>query len=427
MRIPAVLFALLPAAVPPQDPGDPVGALLGDLRTGRAAAAAAALEGKDLRDRLAADPGALETAAWDAMRNSAALAWSSPKDARKIADALAASVASAPAEEDGTGPRARARAFARLFLARTRKAAGEAVGADEFVRCADALESLAAASQAKGACLLEAGRALADAADLPGADGSPLWLRAEQFATRVRAEHGDRVPWIAEGARLLLDRVRWGASRREGRLGERLAAVLEYVASARKAEPDHPDLLAVHNSVAALARGLRLRKPEVEFEADPAEVCAGLATKVPRGSEWTGGNGGDIVQRRTPMGRIRTLRGDGFDWDGTYDIGGASVNGDSLKAVAGATMDQCRRGLAKVRTSRPVAPGRVGKCESGWAWELEGVDAEGNYRRIRSWTFKSGTGRRRTYRIVLEEGIEEREPDPQIEFVLAGIAETGGK
>lgn len=395
------------------------------IRSGEGESVAKDLEGGPVREALRAEPAALDRVCRAADASSRTLARKAPADAPRIAAALLALTAGGPQQAPFAARRARFHAL--LADARIRGDLGLPVAADPFVDAGEGLEKLAGEDSDSGGCLIDAARAFADGADRPGEKGPGLWDRAEQIVATVRAKHPRDLESLCGGAALLLDRVRWGAERREKGLEPRFDYALDFIAEARRVDPRHRGLGTAFNDAVSLSRTLGIRRAGLEYEADRIAPCTGLQATVPLGSRWTttGGAVPQVEQVDPVLGRVRAIEFTAYEWELNYDLpDGATVRGDGMKDLAGKIMDGALKRLRKVLSRHPLAAGRLRQCPAGWAFDLSGTDEKGAFLRRREWYFKSTMNRRVTYRIAVLEFQADLAEDPAFQSVLDSLRET---
>lgn len=407
--------------------------VLDALEGGDADRAVTALATEELRTSLSSDPRDLDAVCLRASRKARLLAHRAPAAARRLASVLLGLADDAVARSPEDGCALRARQFSVLVDARVRSAQGMAVTPEPFVKSAEVMASWyrAAAPGAPASgdplYLLWAAEARAEGAAVAGEEAPALWDSVLEDAALLRGiPHRD--PGIQVGiARLFLDRLRWGASRREKGLDLRLDALLAYLAAEREKSPRDKALSTVFNETVTEAGRLGIRRKDLQYHADRTRPCPGLEMSVPVGLRWTGGDGPDspVAEYDPEYGRIRCLEVAAYSWSEPYEIvAGTQVKGDSLRDIALKHWEVERGKMASVETSRPPAQGRLKTCAMGLVFEMEGTGHDGKHVGRREWFFKSAEGHGCTYRVALSWHRKDLPPDPEFDFLMASIREV---
>jgi len=398
-------------------------------------AAARKLESESLRKILTADGRQMDWVCREASRKAPHLALRTPASAPRVTAGLLTLTADLLAQSPGDAGCLRARQFALLADARVRRTLKMAVTSAPFVQAGEAIESLYRPASADGPAagdpihLLWAAQAFSEGAAVAGDAATALWDRALDLTIRLR-EMETEDPEIRGGIpRILLDRVRWGGARREKGVEDRLIALVEHLTTARAKAPGDMALATVFNETVSVAGSLGLRRRGLEYDAARLFPSPGLEMRVPVGNRWRSADPGEssVSQVDPERGRIRCIEVIGYDWDQNYDLpDGSRVKGDSLRDLAARFFDIERERLKKVQVRRTPAQSRLGRCPMGLAFEFEGTDDRDSFLGRREWFFKSGEGRRCTYRLALSWFWKDEPPDPEFEFVMDSVQERRG-
>lgn len=396
------------------------------LETGKGDDAARILEQKEVHDGFVRDACALDAVCTAGASFAEALAREDPRDAPRVIAALGATTADCSEQQPENQGAIHARCLALVAEGRVRKQLKLPLTSDPFVAAASGFQRLHARFPEFGAQLLAAARAFAEGAQAVPAEAAPLWKSAEEALARLQAFPTAKAAVLADGARVLLDRVRWGAARKESGLEARLEAALALVAGARRTSPEDVGLYTAFNEVVSLTKGLGLRHPDAAFLTDLVSPAIGLRMNVPMGSHWSvpQGSSTEVVQYEPPFGRIRSIGMTVFDWNGDYEFGEkAFVKGDSMKDIAGKQLEAACRRLKKVKSRIQPTSASLRQCDSGWYTEYEGLDPKGAYVRRRDWLFKSKAGLKVTYDLAVTSFREGERDDPEFQSVLDSIRE----
>ncbi len=396
------------------------------LEAGKGEDAARLLEQKEVHDGFVKDPSALGTVCLAEATCAEALAREDPKSAPRVVAALGAASADCAEALPGDLRAVYARSFALLAEGRIRKQLKLPPTADPFTGAAAGFRKLHDACAGSGEYILSASRALAEGAQAVPVEATALWKSAEEAVAMLQALPAAAPGNLAEGVRVLLDRVRWGAGRKESGLEPRLEAALALVVGARKAAPEDAGLRTAFNEVVALTKGLGLRHPDAAFETEVVSPAIGLRLNVPTGNHWAVPKGAfsEVDQYDQPFGKIRSIGMTQFNWSDPYEIGDkVLVKGDSMKDIAGKQLEAGCRALRRVKSRVQPTTASLKQCDSGWYTEYEGIDQKGRYLRRRDWFFKSRSGQRVTYDLSVTSYREGERDDPEFQSVLDSLRE----
>lgn len=449
----AALLALATAVAGPAVAGSStIDQVRGLLAAGKPAEAADLVEQAPVRDALAADTAGLDGVCQELASDCDLLLESSVKATERLAKALAAIAEGCLAADGADLTALRARSYVLMAKARALDAKKEAAKPEDLIRAADGFEKIHATDPAGGYHLLLASEALAMAAALPGADAPAIWLRVDGLAASLRRSDSLSPRYLAGAVHVLLERVRWGSSRKEPDLAARLEAAVAFMADALKEDPDDADLCTAHNEICGMVRSLGLAHPRLTPRTRTVTFESGLQVDVPLGRLWvdsqsTAGSptpgypSGGAQEKAKPVqqnsilqyGRwfhgalllnVRTLTVFDFRWDLTWKLpDGSYVKGDSIKDIANKHFDAATEENGAVKTTLPLSRAALKQCDPGWAFDLRRPSPGGKWLRRRDWYFKSKQGHLTTYQVSIRDFRQGDPEDPALLGILESIRE----
>jgi hypothetical protein len=322
-------------------------------------------------------------------------------------------------------------AYARLASGRVARATGAAgLTAEPWSKAADAFEKAYEAKAGNGLALADASSALAEAADIPGADPTALMRRAAELSAKALKNHPDSVVVLKAASLLDLARARRALAAKDKAGAEALLeqGLARLAPNLKGGSPDL-DLATAHNEIVAFlkANAKDLKKPKGEFLVTNQKIGTTLQVDVPTSRFWSlAEDGSRLFQFTTSFESLRTLFFDTYAWDTNWALAdGTKVGGDNLKGLATNQYEISLRGLKTVKSKKAPVKGRLnGKLDEGYAYEIEGVDRDGDYAFERTWYFKSKAGHMTTFRVTLFDHRPDALQDPVSRAVLDSIREV---
>ncbi len=429
------LILLAAAVLAAQDEGARiVAAMKTILEAGKTKEAVSFLDHERSRAALAAHPKALADIASEAGDDASVLAASSRDEARKLGDLLEslaeAAVAAAPEKADSHW----AVGEAKVAAGRLALAAGEKdVPADRWIAAVDALEKAYEADSREGMALACAAEAAMEGAGRTGADGAALVARATALMGRALEKHPDSTPVLKSATFLDIARCRrlLDAKDKAG-ADAALAAALARLAPHLKGASTDVEIATGHNAAVSFlkANAKELKKAKGEFLAAPGRVAGVLDLQIPLGRLWsTDGEKTTVFQFTPEFEALRSFSFSTYDWDTEWQLGdGSKVGGDNLSGLAGNEYAIAVRTMKKVISKRAPAKARLNRwVDDGYYYEVQGIDADGDYSFARTWFFKCKGGHLTTIRLTMYDFKEGKGPDAGAQLVLDSIKEAPKK
>jgi len=232
--------------------------------------------------------------------------------------------------------------------------------------------------------------------------------------------------------RVLVRRVRWSAEQKEKAkdIEARLVSTLDCLKKAAEAAPEDRVLITARNEVVSAARRLDVKRFAEQHRTTTYELENNLTLQVPAGHLWgspervRNASMWTLKQDRNALHPLRTVTLADFRWDVSWNFsGGSAAKGDSIKDIGNKLFEVACGQMKTVKARRPLFRATLKGCDPGWAFEVEGTDALGNYCLQRDWLFKSKKGNLTTYRISVRDARPGERDDPELQCLLDLVTE----